>query len=750
MFRKTFRDLRKNWISFLSVFLMSFICLFIFTGIFHLSQQMEATGKQFSQKSHLADGTLSLTTFNDQKEQRTKELTPIKKVARRSIGHYQNDDLSLTFLTFNHSRLSRPQVIRGAKLSDQDGIWLDEDFFQANKYQLGESFMIEKQKYKILGTVRQPEFIYHTESDDQPLPNHKRSGYAYMSESQFNSLPVYPTRQLLLKTNKENNTPWLEKELSDIWDADYLRLSHTSDSSGLSIFFDRVTQVQRLAFLFSSLFLLLTLITLEATMRRFVKQQLLQIATLKAQGFSRRTILLHYLSFGMIVTFLGSISGCVLGPKLLSPALLSAIGNQFSVPKWLEVQTTLGYAVVALVTLFSMLITLIPVLPLIGQLPATIMQRQSNQRFKRVWLEQTKLWSYLPFALQWTLRDIQRNIRRAILGVFGALGCMLLLIAALGIKDSIDFSLDSIFNDTYRYEEKISFKKSLDYQEQNAAAKTITTDHQWLEQQSVKLLQDSKEQAVIATIVSDGDQLKLPELDLEDLTANQVGLSEALAKSLNVKAKDTLYIKLQQQIIPVYIKKIVTLSAPQGLFFSENTWNNIGQAFEPQSLLLREKDQLAASPLIASKNEKQQQFKDSQKLIEGILMIVSLLILAALVLGITIMMNCHLLIFSERFIEFATLKVLGFTKREIFLLSFLETALLTALGWLLGLPAGKLFLTAYTAMVSTDQQQYLSHITFQSLAIASLVLFICMLLVQGYITVRINRIDFAVALKPAE
>ena len=52
MVRKTFRDLRKNWISFLSVFLMSFICLFIFTGIFHLSQQMDATGKQFSKNSH--------------------------------------------------------------------------------------------------------------------------------------------------------------------------------------------------------------------------------------------------------------------------------------------------------------------------------------------------------------------------------------------------------------------------------------------------------------------------------------------------------------------------------------------------------------------------------------------------------------------------------------------------------------------------------------------------------------------------
>ncbi|MGL9969169.1 hypothetical protein IGI80_000025 [Enterococcus sp. DIV1420a] len=69
MIRKTFRDLRKNWISFLSVFLMSFICLFIFTGVFHLSQQMETTGKQFSKDIHLADNTLTVANFNNQKEE---------------------------------------------------------------------------------------------------------------------------------------------------------------------------------------------------------------------------------------------------------------------------------------------------------------------------------------------------------------------------------------------------------------------------------------------------------------------------------------------------------------------------------------------------------------------------------------------------------------------------------------------------------------------------------------------------------
>ena len=122
---------------------------------------------------------------------------------------------------------------------------------------------------------------------------------------------------------------------------------------------------------------------------------------------------------------------------------------------------------------------------------------------------------------------------------------MLLLIAAFGIKDSINFSLDSVFNDTYHYEEKVSFKKPLTVQERKSTVQSLSTDYQWLEKQSVKLLNDSKEQTVQATIVSNGNQLNLPEVDLKDLTGNQVFLSEALAKRLNIQAKATIYIKLQ-------------------------------------------------------------------------------------------------------------------------------------------------------------------------------------------------------------
>lgn len=106
--------------------------------------------------------------------------------------------------------------------------------------------------------------------------------------------------------------------------------------------------------------------------------------------------------------------------------------------------------------------------------------------------------------------------------------------------------------------------------------------------------------------------------------------------------------------------------------------------------------------------------------------------------------------FSERFIEFATLKVLGFTKSEVLRLSLLETTLLTSIGWVFSLPLGWLFLQAYVSMVSTENQQYLPQLSSKSLMLASFILFGCMLLVQAFLNRKINQIDFATALKPAE
>ncbi|MGM0215486.1 FtsX-like permease family protein [Enterococcus sp. AZ109] len=754
LLRKTLRDFKQNGLSFFAVFLMSFICLFVFTGIYSLSQQMEQSGESFIEESNLADDLLTLQQYDETKEKETAQLSAVNETAHRRLGRIKTEDFSLTLLSFDQSKISQPLVVRGESLNQQEGIWLDEDFFQANNYQLGDLITINQVACKILGTVRQPEFIYFTENSDQPMPNHEAIGYGYVSEETFHSLSLFTTHQLLLDTKAATNQAWLENQLTTIWGADFQRVTPQDDNGGISIFTDRTLQIRRLALLFSALFLILTLITMEATMRRFVKQQQLQIGSLLAQGLSKPALLLHYSLFGLLVSFVGSVSGCLLGPTVLSPILLSVIGKQFSVPAWESTTNSLGFFMAALVTLASVLVTLIPVVPLINQLPAIVLQKQGNKRFRRVWLEHSFIWKLLPFSLQWTLRDIQRNLRRGILGIFGAMGCMILLIAAFGINDSIDYSLNHVFHQTYHYQEKATFTQPLSKEMQQDAEDLLTQDNQWLEQTIVTLLNGTQEQRITASILSAGELLHLEHekeiLELAELRENEVIVATAFADNYQIEADDTIYVRIGQTIRPLYVKALADLSAPQGLFISRQVWQNLDQPFLPQSVLLETAGELKDLPAFSSSTSKTQQHDDSQQLIEGIRFIVFLLIAAALALGITIMMNCHLLIFSERFIEFATLKVLGFTQSEVLRLSLLETILLTSIGWLFSLPLGFMFLKAYVSMVSTENQQYLPNLTWQSLLIASSILFGCMLLVQAFLNRKIKQIDFATALKPAE
>lgn len=754
LLRKTIRDFQQNGLSFFAVFLMSFICLFVFTGIYSLSQQMEQTGKKFVASSQLADYSLTISQIHEKEKEDTAALQSVNELATRNVGQFKNDDFTLTILSFDHSKISSPQIIQGEKLQQKAGIWLDEDFFKENNYQLNDEITINHTIWKIRGTIRQPEFIYFTENADQPLPNHKKIGYAYVSEETFAELGIYATQQLLLSTKKTTNQAWLEKQLSTIWESDFQQLTPQKDIPGLGIFTDRSEQIKRLAILFSVLFLILTLITMEATMRRFVKQQQLQIGSLLAQGISKLALLFHYAWFGFLVSLTGSFLGCLLGPKVLSPILLSVIGEQFSVPVWENSVSPLGYWIVGIVTLCSVLTTLIPVIPIMNTLPAVILQKQTNKQFRRVWLEYSFIWKYFPFSLQWTLRDIQRNLRRGILGIFGAMGCMILLLAAFGINDSIDHSLHQVFYETYQYNEKASFTQPLSEKQRIETESLLSHDSQWMQQQTITLLIGSVEQPVTATIASPGSLLRLEtpseSLLLQSLKENEVIISSALANKNRIKKNDSIYVRIGQAIIPLQVKDLAYLSAPQGVFFSKKVWEELDQTFLPQSLLLEQQDRIKDAIFFSTFVSKKQQYHDSQQLIEGIRFIISLLILAALALGITIMMNCHLLIFSERFIEFATLKVLGFTKSEVLRLSLLETTLLTSIGWLFSLPLGWLFLQVYVSMVSTENQQYLPQLSGQSLLLASIILFSCMLVVQVFLNRKINQIDFATALKPAE
>jgi putative ABC transport system permease protein len=82
---------------------------------------------------------------------------------------------------------------------------------------------------------------------------------------------------------------------------------------------------------------------------------------------------------------------------------------------------------------------------------------------------------------------------------------------------------------------------------------------------------------------------------------------------------------------------------------------------------------------------------------------VSILIFFAVMLGFAIVYNASVITFAERRREFASLRVLGFTMREISGLLLQENIILLIGGIIMGLPFGRWMVQSYVQSASTDQ-----------------------------------------------
>ena len=127
-----------------------------------------------------------------------------------------------------------------------------------------------------------------------------------------------------------------------------------------------------------------------------------------------------------------------------------------------------------------------------------------------------------------------------------------------------------------------------------------------------------------------------------------------------------------------------------------------------------------------------------------------LIIVFAVLLIVVVLYNLGSLSFVERSRDYATLRVLGFHKKELRDLTFVENVITTFIGWLLGIPAGIWFLGQYVATFSTINLEYTPYVNWLTILLASLIVWICSLSTTFFISRRIQKLDMVQALKGVE
>ena len=461
-----------------------------------------------------------------------------------------------------------------------------------------------------------------------------------------------------------------------------------------------------IAKVFPVFFFLVAALVCMTTMTRMVDEQRNEMGTLKALGYSKLQIASKYIIYALIASILGSILGCSLGMHLFPTVIFNAWNTLYNIDqiKFLF-QPGLILLASGSVTGITLLATLYSIYSELIEMPSHLMRPKAAKAGKKILLERISfIWKRLSFLQKVTARNIFRYKKRFFMTIIGIAGCSALLVAGFGINDSISDIVNQQYNVIYHYDATVSAKtseitsqiKSLkgvkDVYEEDHLAVTTKIENKDIST-TVHIISNDKKFKDFCTLFN-GNK----EFDLDD---SSVLISQKMATKLNKKAGDTIKIKdANNKVIKAKIKGVFTNYVGHHIYASESlykSWNT--SAKTTHIYLIKSKKttkkfernlgnkimNIDSVQSVTFYSSLQKNFKD---MIKSISYIVVVLVISAACLAFVVLYNLSNVNISERKREIATIKVLGFTRKEVDAYINRETILLTILGSLIGLGIG--------------------------------------------------------------
>ena len=191
--KKMYRDIRFNKSQFITIFLMVFLGVFVFSGVHSYMDGMQKSGEEYYEKNNLQDIWLSGENFTNKDLEDVKKVSNVKDAERvltltTNLDNYNDVTLETNFIETNN--ISKMYIIDGEEFdSSKSGVWFDSFLAKTLNLKVGDEITFTYQKYKITekiaGLINIPDHVYAVKDETELFPNHKNYGYIYMSINEF-------------------------------------------------------------------------------------------------------------------------------------------------------------------------------------------------------------------------------------------------------------------------------------------------------------------------------------------------------------------------------------------------------------------------------------------------------------------------------------------------------------------------------------------------------------------------------------
>lgn len=527
---------------------------------------------------------------------------------------------------------------------------------------------------------------------------------------------------------------------------------------------DEIRVLEGLSLAFPLVFLSVAAFMTNSVMSRQIALQREQIAMLKACGFSNAQVGGHYFKFSLAIvvlgTVLGATAGVVLGKKLVEMYHLF-----FRFPQ-LEFRLDTGVLMAAAIV--SALAAFVGVAGAVHRAvrlpPAEAMRPEAPAKYKPAWVERLGISRWFTASFRMALRNIQRRPIRSSLTCLALALATGILIVPNSFRDGIDYVIDFQWDVVQRQTVTLSLvepeaaRALADFKHLPGVVhaepfRFVPVELRAGPIQRRLMIQGLPAQGTLSRVIdAQPSQLILP--------ARGIVMSAKLAEVMQVRPGDEVVARVlegRERELTVPIVGLAEDFAGTACYMELQALNRLlleGDRISGAHVVVassRWPEFLAAvkeTPRIAGcmiKNSLRDGFRKTTAQSIGLLQ--KMYMMFATIVAFGIIYNSARISLSERARELATLRVLGFTRREVGAVLVGELVLLTLAALPIGLLLGSGFARGILQAVNTETVRLPLVLTASNYASAVLVVAVASALSALFAARKIAEIDLVSALK---
>ncbi len=519
-------------------------------------------------------------------------------------------------------------------------------------------------------------------------------------------------------------------------------------------------------------FILVAALVCMTTMSRMMEEQRTQIGIFKAIGYTDREIMRRYLFYSGSASLIGSIVGYAVGIILFPGVIWMTYKLMYiSIPMKYVFDPVLAAGVTGASLLCSMGVTWFSCRHELSGTSASLMRPKSPKAGKRVLLERIPfIWNHMKFLHKVSVRNIFRYKKRFFMMIIGISGCTALLLTGFGLRDSISRFADRQYGDIITADAQISFNADEDGSIPEQIKEDLelkTGGYTFIHSTNWDILYDDKVKNITLVVPENFDEMKkfmnFRNKDGEDTALpdiNEAIVSNSIHERYGAEIGDIITLRdgqlseIKVKVVGVFENHVYNyvfispetmeeqLSSPvvyNGAYLDIREGGNKREILE-----LTKKSNVTS--LIMFKDLKERM----SNMMSSLNYIVLLIILSAAGLAFVVIYNLTNINITERLREIATIKVLGFFRRETSAYVLRENIVLTAIGTAVGLGLGVLLHKFVMAQIVVDLVSFRTEIFPISFVISALLTFVFNFIINLFMGIKLEKINMAESLKSVD